>query len=251
MLTARAVHHAVSLIRADQLTLNELYKYLTINETNFEFDINAASEAGGMTVLHAACAARNDELTQELLLLGANPNQTTQAGRTPLMEAIEAKSIGSVKILLAHGAKLSEEKSFLDLLNGSSDPVKQCIESFKAGKLDKVLAIIRAQQSWIKTRLIKAQIALVARRIEANIARYRENANSFFSFNNDGKANRLEAALTNAREELDSFKSAQEFLNYKKGDAESINDVLSERRIGISESTSKKEMDELVRSFKM
>lgn len=251
MLSARTVDHAVSLIRSDQLSLDELYKYLTINETNFEFDINAGSDANGTTVLHAACAANNAELTQELLLLGANPNQVSNIGRTPLQEALEAKSLGCVKILMAHGAKVSDEQNFKEMVSSSTPKIQQFIQSFLTKQSESELAVIRKQESSLKIRLTAAKIALVKKFIEEQIERYKRNAQSFFGINNTDKAKRLETALQNALASLNTINSVEAFLNYQHNNDQSISSVLSERRIGFSEPQGKLEVDQLVSKFRL
>ncbi len=255
MSIARPVHQAVSLIRADQLTLDEIYKYLTQNETNFEFDINEQCKDSGVTLLHAACAANNCELVLELLLLGAKPNLATHTGRTPLLEAIEAKSLGSIKVLISFCANVGADLKAKAAIKESSEEIQQFFASLtseetKASAL-KQLMILRGQSSKLKPQMTQAKIALLIKVLEANIARYKANAMCLFAVNNADKARRLEAALQNARADLAKVTSVEAFLNYKKDAAESINDVIGARRIGFSESESKKEIESLVKSFKL
>jgi ankyrin repeat protein len=70
-------------------------------------DPNVASGGKRVTALHGAVVNGNTRAVQLLLDNGANPNQATIDGLTPLLLACDAKQPAIAQLLITHGAKLS------------------------------------------------------------------------------------------------------------------------------------------------
>jgi ankyrin repeat protein len=262
MSNARSIDEVVSVVRSQKnYTVTQLYYFLTKNDSNFEFDIDAATDHGKLTLLHAACMTGNAEIIKTLLIMGALPNQLSSDGKTALLIAIASGNLACVKLLVNYGARLDiviDEhcKTVLDHaleMRSLSPDIQSYLlslplhhnQDFKSTKYDK------SRQFEILFSLTDAtEIAKVIQKIESKIAAYRRNAESWFSINNGYKADKIQLALDRARLSKMQFKTMDEFLNYRGNGMPSINDALEIKRIGLLSPDSKTDIDSLVKTIK-
>ena len=72
-------------------------------------DVNAAETVSGMTPLHFAAVGDQKEIVELLLASGADVNAKTDAGETPLDNAIKYKRTETADLLRKHGGKTRKE----------------------------------------------------------------------------------------------------------------------------------------------
>ncbi len=101
----RSAYEVINFI-TERTSVKAFYDYVTYEETNFEYDINAHGRSH-WTALHAACYKGNVKLIQALINMGANINAYSDWGH-PLSVAIQKGHLDVVKLLIKSGAYFNE-----------------------------------------------------------------------------------------------------------------------------------------------
>jgi ankyrin repeat protein len=104
-----SVPSVINFIKKDT-TVESFYTFITNNDTNFDYDINAYVYANNLTPLYIAAMHENIPLVRALIKMGAYINPITSERKTPLDEAIKKNNQLLIKILKYYGAKSADEE---------------------------------------------------------------------------------------------------------------------------------------------
>lgn len=99
-------------------TIKEFYNFLTLDGTNFEYDINDRHYRNNWSALHFACYWGNLALAQALINMGANVNCYGDGQFTSLGCAIKYDHFNIVKLLIKNGANLDDQYGKVSSNNG-------------------------------------------------------------------------------------------------------------------------------------